>query len=492
MNISNLTIDYFQNLVKEGRNKTALDQLWTLIHLFITNNNKRADDEAINKLKDEIILLSGRLRDLKKTENLNTHKEEYIIQERQKINKSLLELIHDVYENEYLKKFLLNENTQKLYFEYEQREEKEKRRKEIMKYLPYWGPVITLLLILLGYFLWSVTPQFKDKKIVLNIIHGSEKTKWLLDEVKRFQEIRQDVIINLTSMGSIESIPEIIKNSSKYHVWLPANPYQPGQLLDITVNEKPSKIGLSPLAIAIWKNTQQELDEKYGKDTDIIEQLMSEMQHNPAFRISFANPKKSNSGIVTLLSFTNAFYPELSTLDERSLFDSKYVSFLNVLKRHSDNNANSTSDVMGELVTKGAGIDAFFIYENIFINNIDLRNSRANEKGGLVVCYTKYSVWNEYPFYVLEEDKHSPEESKAIDEFFKFIFNNESQENAIYHGIRPANPDIASALLQSTKFNEHFKQYEYLGIKAFLPEVRYRYPKSIVINIITDNWERAN
>ena len=60
-----------------------------------------------------------------------------------------------------------------------------------------------------------------------------------------------------------------IENSTKYQIWLPANPYHAsGQQLNPKIEEEPKTVGSSPLVFAIWKNIRDTLDKKYGKETD--------------------------------------------------------------------------------------------------------------------------------------------------------------------------------------------------------------------------------
>src|SRR5262249_10945556 len=85
--------------------------------------------------------------------------------------------------------------------------------------------------------------------------------------------------------------------------------------------------------------------------------------------------------------------------------------------------------------------DGIFVYERVGIDR--LRNA-AGRWEQLRVIYPKFNMWNGNPYYVLDVPWSTPDHRKAAETFLGFLMSEPVQKQALGHGFRPGNPNMAT------------------------------------------------
>lgn len=175
----------------------------------------------------------------------------------------------------------------------------------------------------------AVEQLLPGEQVTVSIVYGSEKKEWLEPLVQQFNEERHEtadgktIVVEVTAIGSIESVRGIIDGTLQPTVWSPASSiYIPvanaewkNTHADDLVTGTPNDLVLSPVVIAMWRPMAQALgwpDKALGWE-DIAQLAISEegwtAYGHPEwgrFKFGHTHPAYSNSGITSIIAETYA------------------------------------------------------------------------------------------------------------------------------------------------------------------------------------------
>jgi hypothetical protein len=418
---------------------------------------------------------------------------------RQNVNRAgvdVIELINTINASQAFLGFLQKEKTK--IEDYEKNIDKNEFIKNLKKNIPVILSVV-FGLALLFILILRILPSRKSTE--LSILSGGEKSLWLEKEVALFKnQGAQKFKSNLKFLGTIEA-KDTLKNNKKYDIWLPANISEKNELSSLVFESKPQIIGKTPLIVVMWRGKKNYLDGKYGKEVDILEQIVREMESDPKFKIAFTDPTKSNSGQSTLSAFTYFFLSNNRHVDNNSIedyqdllgIDNSYPHFLSMIKKHSNTKCRTTSEILNLLLSEGNSYDSYFLYEDIFIQTVSEDNV-MNVNGGISAYYSQYSLWNQYSFISFNSLDQTDIEKQIVQNFYDYLLIYETQLRFVQYGIRPNNYQVLVELKKpNSDLSKRFEELSSYGIEIEPLEkkntsMKKETPNVEVIRYILDQW----
>jgi hypothetical protein len=323
-----------------------------------------------------------------------------------------------------------------------------------------------------------------EPPVTIYIAYGTEKKRWLEDALKEFQTTSAGSLcsIRLVPMGSVEGARAVLDGPGKVpiHVWSPASSaYRDVFEREWAKRHKSAAIlethdlFLTPMVFVMWKSRHDAFVGKYGKVSfRTIANAMRESRGWDAiaqrpewglsFKFSHTDPRRSNSGLMTLVLVAYDFAEKQRglALDDinRVEFRSWLDHFERGLVRRGQSLSHSTGSLMEEMVKRGPSeYDCLFVYENLAVDFMKHARERWGDQGELAVIYPEPNIWNENPYYILDVPWSSAEHRAAASRFLEFLMSEPIQRKALEHGFRPGNPAVgvhfpASPLVKAAQF----------------------------------------
>ncbi len=93
-------------------------------------------------------------------------------------------------------------------------------------------------------------------------------------------------------------------------------------------------------------------------------------------------------------------------------------------------------------------------------------------------------MWNDHPCYVLDAEWSSPAQRQGANAFLDFLLQPRIQQQALVHGFRPGNPDVATNGPDSP-----FTKYSANGLRLEVPVVCQPPSAEAILNLQTA-WQR--
>jgi hypothetical protein len=338
--------------------------------------------------------------------------------------------------------------------------------------------------------------------VTIGIAYGTEKKNWLEWAVQQFANSRQgkNITVNLIPMGSLEGAHAILDGDQRINAWSPASSLYKEQFVqDWQVKHggnpilKEDQLALTPMVFVWWDERYQALAQKYPKpDLDSVQKALNEkggwatIAGKPEwglFKFGHTNPNESNSGLMTIVLAAYSFHQKTRGLTLNDVVDVKFQNWLSDLERGVTGMSNSTGNMMREMVLKGpSSYDGLFVYESVAI---DYLKNAEGRWGTIRVTYPKYNAWNDNPYYVIDAPWSTPEQRKAAQTFLDFLLSEPIQREALKHGFRPANTNVAVRTPDSP-----FSQFAQYGVQLDLGNV-CEPPKSEVVSNLLVSWQRS-
>ena len=349
----------------------------------------------------------------------------------------------------------------------------------------------------------AVRQQYSGPAVELGIAFGTEKQTWLEWAVREFAGTNegQKIKINLIPKGSLEGAQAISRDQDKrIHVWSPASAlYKDVFVQDWQLKNgnnpilKEEPLALSPMVFVFWEERYNAFVNKYKEVSfTTIGQALSEksgwegIAQKPdwgLFKFGHTHPNQSNSGLMTLVLMAYTHHNKSRDLTLKDILDEKYQEWMQGVQRGVSGLSNSTGNMMKDMVLRGPSTyDAIFVYESVAIDR--LRNAEGRW-GALRVVYPKFNMWNDNPYYILDVPWSTPDHRKAAETFFGFLMSEAVQKQALNHGFRPGNPNVATRDVPDSPF----VLYDKAGLKAELGTM-CEPPRAEVINNLLAGWER--
>ena len=353
-----------------------------------------------------------------------------------------------------------------------------------------------------GSTLADTSPSSSTRPAVeINIAYGTEKERWLKWATAEFAQAKEGagIKINLLPYGSLEGAQAALSADKQITVWSPASGlYKENFELDwqsryngkAIVREAP--LALTPMVFVMWAERYQAFTTKYpAMNFKTIGQALAEpgwksIADKPEwglFKFGHTHPSESNSGLMTLTLLAYDFTGKDRALTLEDIQSPAFQQWMTGFERGVNGLSNSTGNMMKEMVLKGpSSFDGLCVYENVAIDY--LRNAEGRW-GELHVAYPEHNLWNDNPYYILNASWSSPEQRRAAGAFLDFLLSTRVQQEALVHGFRPANTDVAVRFPESP-----FVKNARYGVRVD-PPVQAEAPSAEVLNNLLAIWQRT-
>lgn len=311
--------------------------------------------------------------------------------------------------------------------------------------------VLSVSLILLGVLVLSSYHGGAGGKaqISLTMVYGSEKRGWI-EEVtplflewwkKNYPEISLE--LDVSTLGSRESMIEMITGEIKPVVWSPAssvwvplaNWMWAKENQGTTLVREYKSLVFSPIVIASWNSYASKRGiQGFGSLHDL-----SIMDHSD-LKFAHTDPQLSNSGFMAMImEIAAAAGKSPAQLTREDLLSSGVRRWLTELESTVVYYGESTGFLLDEAVEGGPnGLNALVVYENLVIEKNRSGEPMARWKDRLVAVYPREGLLlSDHPFCILDAPWVSEKQKWAAGEFLKFLLSPEIQKKAVAHGFRP-------------------------------------------------------
>lgn len=362
--------------------------------------------------------------------------------------------------------------------------------------------IFTILSLILS--ACSAVEQFlPGEQVTVSIVYGSEKKEWLEPLVQQFNEERHEtadgktIVVEVTAIGSIESVRGIIDGTLQPTVWSPASSiYIPvanaewkNTHADDLVTGQPNDLVLSPVVIVMWRPMAQALgwpNKALGWE-DIAQLAISEegwtAYGHPEwgrFKFGHTHPAYSNSGITSIIAETYAGLGKQRGLTEADLQSPELIEFMTGVESSIIHYGTSTGFFAERMFERGPSyLSAAVLYENLIVAQETKRISGASSQIPVVAIYPKEGTfWSNHPYAILNAPWVTPEQKEAAQLFETFLLDKPQQLKALEFGFRPADPSIP---LTAPLDAEH-------GVDITQPQTILEVPSASIITGIEDMW----
>jgi hypothetical protein len=340
--------------------------------------------------------------------------------------------------------------------------------------------------------------------VEFGLAYGTEKETWLKWAVTQFAttDAGQKIKVNLIPKGSLEGAQAIWRDKDKrIHVWSPASSLYKDIFVQNWQTEnggaspiaKEENLALSPMVFVMWEERYPAFMQKYKTISfETIGRALDEKAGWDAiamqpdwglFKFGHTHPNQSNSGLMALVLMSYDYHKKTHGLTQKDLLNPAFQDWLVGIEKGTSGLLPSTGTMMKNMVLYGPSTyDALFVYESVVI---DYLPKAEGKWGGIHVVYPKLNMWNENPYYILDVPWSDAEHRKAAEAFLEFLMSDTVQREALHHGFRPGNPNVAIKDVPESPF----VMYEKSGLRVDLPSV-CEAPSGAVVNTLIEIWEK--
>jgi hypothetical protein len=262
--------------------------------------------------------------------------------------------------------------------------------------------------------------------------------------------------------------------------------------------ESERQLALTPMVFVMW---QQRYDAFVKHYPDVGFRTIASAMNEPGgwstianqpdwgfFKFSHTHPNQSNSGLVALTLMAYDYHGTHRSLSAAQITDAGFQQWL-VTTEHNQVGAasgliDSTGTLMTAMVQRGwSTYDCVLVYESNAIDRLRQANGRW---GPLRIVYPTYNFWNDHPFYVLNVPWNTPAQRTAATAFAQFLLSEPAQREAMAHGFRPANVNVATNDPESP-----FVKFAGVGLRADVPGTFCEPPDADAIGTLLLGWQRS-
>lgn len=354
----------------------------------------------------------------------------------------------------------------------------------------------------------AVNPDPSPAIIHVGVAYGTEKRDWFTWAGGAFAKTPEarGVQIDLLPMGSLEAAQAIIRGDSAIQVWSPASAlYKKVFLRDWAAAhpgenpiESEQQLALTPMVFVMWQQRYDAFVSHYPKvDFRTISLAMNEpggwnaIANKPEwgfFKFSHTHPNQSNSGLVSLVLMAYDYHDTHRSLGAAQITNSAFQQWLIGTERNQVGAASglidSTGTLMNAMVQRGwSTYDCVMVYESNAVERLRQANGRW---GPLRVIYPASNFWNDHPFYVLNVLWSTAAQRRAASAFSRFLLSEPAQREAMAHGFRPANVNVATNGPDSP-----FVQFADVGLQVTIPGIFCEPPDADAIETLLLGWQRS-
>lgn len=338
--------------------------------------------------------------------------------------------------------------------------------------------------------------------VEVGIAYGTEKERWLQGAAEEFAKTGEGrkYRIHLIPMGSLEGAQAVAAGDTRIAVWSPASSlYEETFVLEWQTKQtgKPftrkENLALTPMVFVFWKERYEAFAARYGEASfktlgaALAEpsgwQTIAGKPEWGLFKLGHTHPNQSNSGLMTLALLAYEAAGKTRGLTLSDVLAPGFVTSSTAFERAVTGLANSTGNLMREMVLKGpSAFDAVVVYENVAI---DYLKNAEGRWGQLRIVYPARNLWSENPYYVLNAPWVSAAQKEGAERFLDFLLTEPVQRQALVHGLRPGNPAVPVRFAGSP-----FVTYEPFGLRLD-PGTICEPPPAEVQNNLLAAWQRT-
>ena len=351
----------------------------------------------------------------------------------------------------------------------------------------------------------SADAEPAKEQTLIRLLYSSEKTAWLEEAVKGFEQSRKDIKVEMVSKGSLDAVDAILEGKEKPTIWSPAD-FVAIQLLaddwktkhagDMIIGsgaEQPQPLVLTPLVFVAWEDRGKVLDnEGKGISWLRIHDAVASPKGWPGVggdanwgfvKLGHTNPTLSNSGLQALLLMAHAVHGKRSGLEVSDVVDTKFQQFLETIEKGVPKFGNSTGTFMTDMVLYGPSkYDIVVTYESLAIQHIP--NARGRW-GNLRIYYPEQTMWSSHPAALMQGQWVTEAQKTAAKALVGYLRGKPVQQAALAHGFRPSDPSIP--VVGGT--NSPFESAKAFGVRLEIPPVIEPPPGPVIRNLM-ELWSR--
>ena len=326
----------------------------------------------------------------------------------------------------------------------------------------FWTWIVIVFLIglligmIFGFTMGLQICSYGAGAIELTMVYGSEKQSWIEEVVPLFLDWWENtypdhrLTIDLSPMGSRESLTQIISGSIKPVIWSPASSvwiplanwyWEQEYGSDQPLVGNYTSLVHSPIVLATWEN--------YAKEYNITGfQSLYNLSISPegeSLLYAHTDPQRSNSGFMaTILEVAVAAVESTEDLNYEDLARDDVRTWLSALESRAIFYGESTGFLMAQMVDAGpSGLNVVVVYENLVVEKNLGGEPQARWGQRLVAVYPEEgTLSSDHPFCVLNAPWVSEEQRWASEIFLRFLLTSDIQFKAMKHGFRPENPIV--------------------------------------------------
>ncbi|HTP06659.1 MAG TPA: substrate-binding domain-containing protein [Anaerolineae bacterium] len=347
--------------------------------------------------------------------------------------------------------------------------------------------------------------------VSITVLYSTEKEEWLKDVVADFENDvplinGHPIKVNLKPLGSREMYLAVLDGSEQPDVISPASSLQVSILENLSTAKFDHPIVRaadpavcrsvvnSPLVLVAWK---ERADVLWGSDPGqtlwqklhdaVLDNKGWETYGHPDWgyiKFGHTSPLSSNSGFMTILLMTYAYFNKTSGLNAAELLgNNDYQKWLLDLETTIGKFGDSTGNYMKEMVAYGPSMyDLITVYE---ATAIEQAQNALGRYGELRVYYPPVNVMSDHPFCVLQADWVTPEKTQAAQQFIDFLLGKSAQEKALLkYGFRPSDSTISL-----NQAGSPFQQYAANGVRTDVGQL-VALPDGNTLQTLLDFWSR--
>ena len=307
------------------------------------------------------------------------------------------------------------------------------------------------------------------QKVTLRLGCGEGKRGWLNSEAAAFAK---------TDAGRNTTIELLPVNANNLNVAAPARSTDKDALGTPVLNEK--SIALTPMVFVVWSNRLAAFQSKYGDPSfetfahALGEPRGWEAAGHPEWGLFKFGIEDRNAALVL---FAYEAQQKTSGLTPHDALDVAARPALHSLAR------NATLMSMRDFAAGGPDTyDAALVYESSALELIEAAQKRWGE---LRIVYPQRNLWADNPYYILDAPWSTKEQREAAQAFLDFLLTETSQQGAIAHGFRPADPHVPTNAGGSP-----FVVYQRNGVRENVGQVCAPPPPGAMANLLAA-WQRA-
>ncbi len=368
---------------------------------------------------------------------------------------------------------------------------------------PVFAVLTTLALLLSA---CNVVQELTAPTVTVSIVYGSEKREWLEPLTQQFNDSQlklesgEVIQVEITPMGSIESVEAILNEQIKPTVWSPASSlYVPvanaewrRTHADDLVSGSPKNLVLSPVVVAMWQPMAEALGwpAKAIGWADLAQLAISDegwAQYGypewGAFKFGHTHPEFSNSGLAAVLAQAYAGAGKQRDLTTADLQSAAVTTLLQGVQASIIHYGTSTGFFGERMFERGPSyLSAAVLYENLVVAQEAKRLSGQSQQLPVVAIYPAEGTFTaNHPYLVLNAPWVTPEQKQAAQLFEDFLLDKPQQTLALEYGFRPADPAIA---FTSPLDAQH-------GVDTAQPKTELATPSLEVLRAASELWRAA-